>query len=248
VRLKVVACEILFRELSSAAARSPHTVDFEWLPQGLHDLGGASMRPRLQQAIDATPAPPYEAVVMGYGLCNNGLVGLSARKLPLVLLRAHDCIAAFLGSRRRYAAYFNAHPGTYFRTSGWLERARSAHTQLGLPTQVGGASLDYEMLVARYGEDNADYLLEELGDLTRHYRRLAFIHMGLDSDDGFAAQARREAQERGWEYERLEGDLGLLERLLGGRWDEEDFLVVPPGGRVAAAHDERIVRLEQAAE
>jgi len=244
VRLKVIACEIFFREVSAIAARSPHTVDVEWLPKGLHDLGGGPMRARLQQAIDATSSPPYDTIVLAYGLCNNGLVGLSSRALPLVVPRAHDCITVFLGSRARYAAYFDAHPGTYFRTSGWIERGGCEGGSLGLPTQVGGASLDYEKLVAQYGEDNARYLMEELGDLTRHYRRLAFVRMGVEPDEGLETQARREAADRGWEYERLEGDLGLLARLINGPWDGEELLRVPPGARVAASHDQRVLRLE----
>ena len=42
--------------------------------------------------------------------------------MPLVIPRAHDCIALFMGSRQRYREYFDAHPGTYYRTSGWIER------------------------------------------------------------------------------------------------------------------------------
>ena len=69
------------------------------------------------------PTPSgHDAVALAYGLCNNGLAGLEARRVPLVLLRAHDCITAFLGSRDRYARYFEDRPGTYFETTGWLER------------------------------------------------------------------------------------------------------------------------------
>jgi hypothetical protein len=244
VRIRVIACEVFFRELSLIAARSGRTVDFDWLPRGLHDLGGAAMRERLQRAIDAADAGRYEALVLGCGLCNNGLVGLAARSVPLVLLRAHDCITAFLGSRERYVHYFASHPGTYFRTTGWLERGDSEGSAFGLPTQVGGLSLDRDAMVAKYGEDNARYLMEELGDLTRHYRRLAFIRMGLAVDDAFEAQARDEANTRGWEYECLTGDISLLERLVDGPWDDREFLIVPPGRRTAATHDERILVFE----
>ena len=42
-RLKLIACEVLYREMCDAVARSPHQVDVEFLPKGLHDLGGAAM-------------------------------------------------------------------------------------------------------------------------------------------------------------------------------------------------------------
>lgn len=245
MRLKVIACEVFFRELSALAARSPHSLDIEWLTKGLHDRGGAAMRARLQQSIDAaedeSPAR-YEAVVLAYGLCNNGLVGLRSRRLPLVLLRAHDCLTAFLGSRARYAAYFAAHPGTYFRTSGWIERGGADGGPLGLPEQIGGLSLDYEKLVAQYGEEDARVVMEELGDLTRHYTRLAFVRMGVEPDGRFERQAAEEAATRGWTLDLVDGDLGLLGRLLDGPWDTGEFLVVPPGASVAPSYDDDIIK------
>jgi len=56
VRLKLISCEVLYRELCAAVARSPHQVDIEFLPKGLHDLGGESMRARLQEAADGVDA------------------------------------------------------------------------------------------------------------------------------------------------------------------------------------------------
>jgi hypothetical protein len=246
VRLRVIACEVFFREVSAVASRSPHTIDVEWLPKGLHDQGGAAMRERLQQVVDATDASIYEGIVLAYGLCNNGLVGLTARGVPLIVPRSHDCIGIFMGGADRYATYFEAHPGTYFRTSGWIERGGSFEHSLGLPTQPGSGAVDFEALAARYGEDNARYLMEELGDTTCHYSRLTFIRMGIEPDDRFLEQARQEASERGWVFECLEGDLGVLDRLVNGPWEGDDLLVVPPGARVVATHDARLVAFEAA--
>ena len=53
MRLRIVACEIFFRELCHLAARSPRKVDVEFLPKGLHDQGGVAMRERLQAAVAA---------------------------------------------------------------------------------------------------------------------------------------------------------------------------------------------------
>ncbi|MGA2327930.1 MAG: DUF1638 domain-containing protein [Bryobacteraceae bacterium] len=209
MRLKAISCEILYREMCAAAARSPNQVDIEFLPKRLHDLGAAGMLRRLQAALDAVDESRYEAVALGYALCGNGSAGLAARGLPVVLPRAHDCITLFLGSKERYLAYFDSHPGVYFKTTGWIERAQD---------------------------------LEQIGaDLTSNYSQLTFIEMGVEPDDRFERQTREQAARRGWSFEKVRGDLSLIERLVDARWDAEDFLVVPPGWRVVASYDDSII-------
>ena len=68
-------------------ARSPNQVDISFLPKGLHDIGCVGMLQRVQAALDAVDERNYDAVIFGYGLCNNGLAGLTARSIP-------DCAAA----------------------------------------------------------------------------------------------------------------------------------------------------------
>jgi hypothetical protein len=230
VRLKLISCEVLYREMCAAAARSPHQVDIEFLPKGLHDLGGPAMRARLQEAADRVDATRYEAVLLGYALCGNGVAGLVSRTLPLVIPRAHDCIALLMGGRDRYRIYFENHPGVLFRSTGWLER---------------GEDLDQAaLLVARYGEDNGRYLIEQFNGYQRNYRQLAYIATGLEPDDSFEQRAREEAAHRGWQFEIIQGDLRLFERLVAGDWDENDFLVVPPGWRVKPTYDGGIIEKE----
>ncbi|MGB9605296.1 MAG: DUF1638 domain-containing protein, partial [Bryobacteraceae bacterium] len=136
MRLRLIGCEILYRELCWAVAHSVNQVDLEFLPKALHDLGAAPMRARLQEAIDRTDDGRYEAVLLGYALCGMGLAGLAARSLPLIVPRAHDCITLFLGSRERYLEYFRARPGTYFLTTGWIERGRDV-AQLSIQQRLG---------------------------------------------------------------------------------------------------------------
>ena len=232
MRLKLISCEVLYREMCAAVARSPHQVDIEFLPKGLHDLGGPAMRARLQEAADRVDATQYEAVLLGYALCGNGVAGLVSRTLPMVIPRAHDCIALLMGGRDRYRSYFENHPGVFFRSTGWLER---------------GEDLDQAaLLIARYGEDNGRYLFDEFNGYQRNYRQLAYIATGLEPDGSFERQAREEAARRGWQFETIRGDLRLLERLVAGDWDENDFLVVPPGWRVKPTYDEGIIEKEPA--
>ena len=82
MRLKLIACEILYRELSAAIARSINQIDAEFLPKGLHDIGRAGMSSRLKEALAAVDESRYEAVLLGYALCSNGLLGLEAEIFP----------------------------------------------------------------------------------------------------------------------------------------------------------------------
>lgn len=241
MRFKLISCEVLYREMCDAVARSPHQVDAQFLSKGLHDLGGKGMRHELQGQIDAASADRYDAVLMGYALCGNGLHGLEARTVQVVAPRAHDCIALLMGSRARYAEYFNANPGTYFRSTGWLERGQSLQ-QLTMGGQAVGVTLSE--LIEKYGDDNGRYLFEEYTRYRQHYRQLTYIQTGLEADDHFEQQARAEADDRGWSFSKLEGSLTLLRQLVNGDWPEQDFLVTPPGGRMVASFDDQIIQIE----
>ena len=105
-RYCLFACEVLRRELDSCRERSAHRVDARYLDQGLHDLGAEGVRRALREELEQVDAAAYDALLLGYGLCNNGIVGLSHPTLPLVAPRAHDCVALFLGSHQRYEKYF----------------------------------------------------------------------------------------------------------------------------------------------
>ncbi|NQU23570.1 MAG: DUF1638 domain-containing protein [Candidatus Nealsonbacteria bacterium] len=245
LRIKLIACEIMYREFCAVIARSTNRLDVEFLPKGLHDLGQAGMFARLQEVLAAVDQSQYDAVAMGYALCSNGLVGLRAGSVPLVVPRAHDCITLFLGSKERYLDYFEAHPGVYYKTSGWIERGDGLDQFGPESTQhLAGMNATYEELAAKYGEENAKYLHEQLSNMRHNYEGLTFIEMGIEPDDRFEQQTRKEADEHGWQFEKITGDMSLIHDLVEGNWDAERFLVVPPGSRVAASFDDGIVKAE----
>ena len=242
MKYKLFACEILFRELCSLAASSPNVIDLEFLSKGLHDIGRVEMSSLLAQRIAAVDESQYDAILLGYALCSGGVVGLSAKTIPLVVPRAHDCITLFLGDKKRYEEYFFANSGTYFQTTGWIERG--ANLTQDLPDSISeklGLNMSMRQMIEKYGEDNAKFLRDQISKM-QFYTKLAFIETGVEPDDSFERQTRELAAERRWEFDKLSGDLSLLRRLLAGTWSDEDFLVVLPGQRIEFSYEGDIVR------
>ena len=228
MRFKLISCEVLFREMCHACAHSPHQVDVEFLPKGLHDLGGKPMAAKIQEVVDRTPEGVYDAILLGYGLCGNGLDGLTARHTPLVLPRAHDCIALLMGSAERYQAYFDGNPGTYYRSTGWLERGKGLQ-QLTHSTMGFDESL--EAMIRKYGEDNGRYLYEEMTRYRAQYSKLTFIETGLEAGGTFIAEAAAEAGGKGLEFRTPAWRPGMAAAPGGRRVDGSRVR----GGRTRAA-------------
>jgi len=243
-RLKFIGCEIIYREACLLAARCPHAVDLEFLGKGLHDLPTEEMAARVQAAVDAA-GDGYDAVLLGYARCSDGTVGVKAAAVPVVVPRAHDCITLFFGSRRAYQEYFDAHPGTYYRTTGWLERGSSVEGGPGgggVMSQLG-LNQSFQELVAKYGRENAEFIAETMGGGLVHYDNLCYLEMGVCDEAPFIQAAREEADRRGWAFDHRQGDMSLLERLFHGPWDG-DFVVLSPGQRLVARNDQDVLGSE----
>ncbi|MFH0750654.1 MAG: DUF1638 domain-containing protein [Chloroflexota bacterium] len=269
MRLLALTCEVLARSVYLCAARSPHVVDVHLNRRGLHD-DPPNLRAILQGEIDAAggvgapgaidspeapagadaPTTAYDAIVLAYGLCGAATAGLRAGSIPLVVPRAHDCITLFLGSRDRYTAEFTGHPGTYWYVEDFVERSDDGGAFAGMgAVSDAEARATYEEYVAKYGEDNAAYLMEALGGWSSHYDRAAFVDMAVAAARVAAAaeaQARDDAERRGWTFEKLAGELILVRRLIDGDWGPQDFLVLQPGERLVMSYDEAVIRAEPA--
>lgn len=239
-RIKCISCEALARIVYLCAAHSPHTVDVALLQIGLHDKPD-DLRTRLQRGIDETSSDAYDVIALAYGLCGKAGEGITARSIPLVMPRAHDCITLFLGSRQRYESEFNRCPGTYWYALDYLERSGRYGSQMGLGAGLGEVGATYDEYVRKFGKDNADYLMEVMSAWQSHYDRAVYIDMGVGDGSEIEARAEDDAAARGWNFERVAGDLILVRRLLDGDWGE-DFLILNPGQQVRMTASGDVIR------
>jgi len=101
-----------------------------------------------------------------------------------------------------------------------------------------------EAMIGKYGEDNGRYLYEEMTRYQSQYRKLTFIETGLEAGGNFVAEAAAEAKQKGWNFERLSGNLAWLRRMVEGEWAEAEFVVAEPGQRIVASYDKGVVKVK----
>lgn len=230
----VVTCKVLAAALervllSPAATDSGQSFidEIKLLDYGLHRVP-VKLTDAVQEALDDISAPSL--VLLGYGLCGNGLRGIRAGRHTLLIPRADDCIAILLGSYKAYMREFRATPGTYYLTKGWLESG--SH-----PLK------EYHEYLPKYGPETTMWLLDQQ---YRHYERIALVASTPAEMAAYRAQAQEVARfcERwGMRYEEIVGSDNYVRRLIdtaemlrnGARLDEgagPDFLVIPPGDEI----------------
>jgi len=223
-RLALIACKVLWREFAYFASLSQCEIDFFFQPQGLHNDPPA-MKKKLQAVIDEVETEGrFDYLVFGYGLCSGGIEGLVSRKTHMVFARAHDCLTFLLGSRQRHEKIYQDHPDAYWYSPGWIETGHQPSRER--------IEKSFEALKQRYGEEKAEILLPELESWLRNYHKAIYIDLTPGPREKFLAYTEKCAQELGWQLLQIEGDPQLVRKLLSGKWDEKEFLIVPPGAHV----------------
>jgi len=226
MRLQLIVCKVMRREAYFCAARSKNIVDVVLMKQGLHDEPD-ELRSEVRKALERTSdfkGRAYDASLLGYGLCSNGIVGLSAQ-IPIIVPRGHDCITLLLGSKEKYKEYFDSHRGVYWYSSGWIEGGNMPSRQRYEQT--------LKEYTEKYGEDNAKYLMETEQSWLKEYNWAVYIDWGFANSDKDKEYTKQCAEYLGWKYDELEGDRSLMQRLVDGDWNDEEFLTIRPGEKIA---------------
>lgn len=217
--LYVLACRVLQSMIEPYLQDKNIPVTF--MEYGFHRTPDL-MTPALQEQLDRIAEP--SVVIIGYGLCGNGLANLKSGRHTLIIPRADDCITLLLGSYQSYMTEFNAEPGTYYLTKGWLESG--SH-----PLK------EYRDLLEKYDKETADWIIDEQ---YRNYKRIVLVAPNQQELDAYRDKAREVAdfcQERwNYHYEERIGSEDYVKKLMTVAYQlsesTDDFLVIPPGGEV----------------
>lgn len=223
----IIACKV-FQTLIQPNILAGNQQPITFLDYGLHRVP-KNLTEKLQSVIDSVTEPSI--IILGYGLCGNGLSGIKSGRHYLLVPRTDDCIAILLGSYKAYMHQFSSTPGTYYLTKGWLESGSN-------PLQ------EYQEYVSRYGEEIADWLMDQQ---YQHYERLAFVTHSQTDLDLYRAQAMEVAefcQRWGMRYEEIVGSqeyiLSLMETSKQLDSISDDFILIKPGGEL---HQDQFIRL-----
>lgn len=206
VRRTIIACKTVEAELLPLV---PEGVEIRSLDQGLHRHPD-HLRETLQREIDSVDA---DEILLAYGLCGNGVVGLKSERARLVVPRVDDCIAMLLGSYDRYRQEVSTEPGTYWLSHGWIEHASDPYKE-------------YRRVREKWDEETARWVAHET---MKGYRRLTLIETTACPIDRLRPYAREFAEFFGLRYEETSGTLSLFQAFLSGDYDSERFAIAEPG-------------------
>ncbi len=227
-KIFVISCAVLALDLKRAARQMGLEIETIFLEAGLHERPNR-LREKLQAAIDKTSTyKSCERIVIGYGVCGRGTIGIQSQNIPLVIPKVHDCIAMFLGGDAAFRKEFKRYPGTYYISAGWYEEKTEPFSQQKKSAYYGDKKLNYDELVERFGEKAAKETFRFLNTWKNNYQRAGFIETGVKSSSKYEDYAREMAEAYGWKFEKLPGDQGLLKKVLFTERSTDEVLVVPP--------------------
>jgi len=201
---KIIACGSIKPELKKVWKKEDE-VDIEFLPQNLH-RAPHKMVEHIQKSLDKVEKH-FENIVLGYGLCSNGIVGLVAPKQGLYIPKTQDCIAFYLGSRKKYYEIFSKHPGTYHLTPSWIEN-------------------EYTRRVGReMAEETMQYEI-------RNYEYISFINTGAGDIEKYRKRAKENAAYFNKKFVEYNGTDEYFRKMIQGPYNTKDFIYIEPNCKV----------------
>ncbi len=215
MRIKVIACEVMQAEIEKLMPIPER--DFEFVSMDFH-LYPQKLKVELQRLIDASQN--YQKIILAFGLCGGAANGLISKTSELIIPRVHDCISIFMCSDTCRACDFKSEIGTFYLSNGWMITEKSILA-------------DYRRIYDRLGEKKAKRMLEKMYD---GYKKVLFIETSAEPKDEVIEQSREIAKLFEAEYKTVKGEIGFIEKIITGPWDEDNFITLLPRQEIREAY------------
>ncbi|NOX35086.1 MAG: DUF1638 domain-containing protein [Deltaproteobacteria bacterium] len=227
-KLYAIACAVLTIDMKHSAKKLGLDIEYKFLEAGLHN-NPKLLKEKLQAAIDEISATGLcDRIIIGYGICGKGTIGVQSGSVPLTIPKVHDCIALFLGGDQAYKNEFKKYPGTFYLSAGWCEEKTEPMSQRKQWAYFGEKKLEFNDLVEKHGKKAAQQTFDFLNSWQKNYQRAAFIETGAKTSPRYEKFTREMAREYNWKYNKIKGSQALIEKMITADHSTSDILFVPP--------------------
>lgn len=196
LRIGIVACDILKREIELMTKDDPDIVHREYLEFALH-VDSAYLKTTVKDKVNSLKGK-VDAVFLGYAICQSLRDITKEVDVPTAMLESDDCIGAFI-TPMEYEKEKRKCTGTWFSSPGWAE--------LGLEGAIKELHLDS---MKDQGYDPMYFLRM----LFEGYSRCLYIYTGVESEEQYKGKSEGFAKSLNLRHECRNCDMRVLERAL----------------------------------
>jgi hypothetical protein len=181
-----------------------------YMPADTHNFP-EKMRETLQMIIDQLTDIDY--LLLPMGRCGNGTVGLKSDRFSLVLPKCEDCINLLLS---KDSLKVERPKGSMFFTEGWLRSSLAADSE-------------YDRTIARYGKEQGEAIMQMIYG---GYRRFSLLDTGLYDLHRIRERLQPLACCASLTFTEIPASYGVLKKMVSLNFENENFVIVPPGTAV----------------
>lgn len=196
IRIGIVACEILKREIEQLTKDDPDIVHREYLEFALH-VDSAILRAKVLEKVNSLKGT-VDSVFLGYGICQSLRDIPMTLDVPTAMLEADDCIGTLI-TPLEYEREKRVCVGTWFSTPGWAE--------LGVDGVIKELHLD---CVKDQGYDPMYFLRT----LFEGYSRCLYVRTGVEAEDQYLEKSKAFAATLNLRHECRDCNLKVLSKAL----------------------------------
>lgn len=227
----VISCGMLSNELKKAYQKCFSDCKILWMKRALHNHP-KSLKDTLQSFIDENQ--DCDDILLTYGLCGNGTLGIHSQHTRLVIPKFHDCIHQLIQSVDNNTADIDEPwkmnelgkinqkqvlPGQLYLTRSWTLDQEAIYQQS-------------KAVLNTYGKSHGQDILDEIYE---GYTDINVINTDSYEIAPVMEYAKNAAAMNHLKVNQINGSTLILEKLLCGDWDQ-NFIVLEPGEELQLNH------------